>query len=389
MREFVRIFDDCFNSLVIADFKCLCNHGGYLAYDIPDSLTNGQFHSILTNIFEKSANGLVVGETSGCGKYVVLQEHYGRVGNLCGEVSGLAFPKSEILLTILENNFDRPTHGVNLIGFVEPKVCIGGKHSTPWGALAAAHVKQTYGHIINESINNNIIAAVSTTVLHALDLGGKFGDDCLGRNLFAILLKGKPHAFLSHLYHAEIVAFDASGLDEAENIFASEPTVSEQIIETVSVLYSPSDHLFEKLDLTHGVVAHTLCRRTFLVSNFLKTVFQFGIRHGMIALFARLADYIKINDVLAFAVTDGEYQRLEPQYHLVGYMAEDTSNFLGVEASLRVIRIIGNETNRIVGMVGANRNPAPELAGDVIGYFTPVKTVVIEKPIEDILRGAA
>lgn len=389
MREFVRIFDDCFNGLVIADFECLGNHGGNLTYYIPDSLTNGQFHRILTHIFEQSAYGLVVGEPSGGGKYVVLQEHYGRVGNLRGEVSGLAFPKSEILLTVFENHLDRPTYGVDLIGFVETKVCVGGEHSAPRCTFAAPDVEQPHGHIIDESIDNNIIAAVFTTVPHALGLGGKFGDDCLGRNLFPIFPKGKAQAFLSHLYHAEIVASDASGLDEEENVFAGEPTVSEQIIETVSIPYRSSDHLFEKIAFAHGIVLHALCCRTFLITHFPKTAFQFGIGHGVIALFARLADNFKIKDMLTFAITDGECQRLEPQHHPVGYMAEDASNFLSVEASLRVIRIIGNETHRIVGMVGANRNPAPELAGYVIGYFTPVKTVVIYKPVEDILRSAA
>lgn len=389
MREFVRIFDDCFNSLVIANFECFSDDGGYLTYYFPDSLTNGQFHSILTHVFEKSTDSLVVGEPSGCGKYIVLQKHNGRMGNLCGEVPGLAFPQSEILLAVFKNHLYRPTHGVNLISFVEVKICVCGKHSAPWGTFAAAHIKQTHGHVIDESVHYNIVAAMFTTVLHALGFGGTLGYDCLGRNLVTILLKGKPHAFLSHLYHAEIVAFNASGLDEAYNVFAGEPTVSKQIIKTVSVFYGSPDHILEEFDFTSGVVLHALCRRTFLITRFLKTTFKLGVGHGMITLLARLSDKFKIKDLLTLTITDGEHLRLESQHHLVGHMAEDTANLFGVQSSLWVIRIIDNEAHGVAGVVGANRNLAPELAGYVVHDFTPVKTVIIDEPVEHILRCAA
>ena len=106
MREFVRVFDDSFDGLVIAYFECLGDDGCYFAYDFPNSLAHRQFHRILTDILEQTSDSLIVGESSGGGEDVILKEDNGGMGNLGRKVAGLAFAKAEILFAVFENYFD-------------------------------------------------------------------------------------------------------------------------------------------------------------------------------------------------------------------------------------------------------------------------------------------
>lgn len=235
MREFVRIFDDGFNGLVVADVKSFGYDGGNLAYDFPDSLAYGQFHRVLTDILEQSSDCLISGKPSGCGEYVVLNESNGGMCNLRGEVAGLAFAEAEILLAVLENHFDRPAHRINFVRLVEVKGGVCGKYAAPWGVFATPHIKQTHCHVLNERVHDNIMATVPTAILHSLELGGTFADDGFGRKFLSIFAWGEPHAFLPQFDHAEIMAFDSSGLYEAYYVFACEPTVRQKIIESTAV----------------------------------------------------------------------------------------------------------------------------------------------------------
>ena len=389
MREFIRIFDYGFNSLVIADVECFSYDRGYLAYDFPNSLTNGQLFSILTDILEQSSDCLIIGESSGRGEYVVLKKSNCRMSYLCGEVSGLAFSKAEVLLAVLEYHFDGPAHCINLIRFVEVKRSICCKDATPWGILAASHIKQAHSHIINESVHDNIMAAVSAAILHALGLGGTLADDGFGRKLVTILDEGESHALFAHFNHAEIVTFDSSCLDKPNYFLARKPTVSQKVIEPISVLDGSADHIFEQFNLALDIILHAFGCGAILVALLLKPTAEFGRRHGMITTLAGFSNKLEINYHLALSIADGKHQRLESKCHFMSNMTKNTANLLGMYTSLGIICIINNETDRMIGMVCANRYLAPKLSGDMVHDFAPIKIVVVDKPIKHVLRRSA
>lgn len=389
MREFIRIFDDGFNSLVIADVECFSYDRGYLAYDFPNSLTNGQLFSILADILEQSSDCLIIGESSGRGEYVVLKKSNCRMSYLCGEVSGLAFSKAEVLLAVLEYHFDGPAHCINLIRFVEVKRSVCCKDATPWGILAASHIKQAHSHIFNERIHNNIMTAVPAAVFHALGLGGTFADDSFGRKLVTILTERESHALFAHFNHTQIMTFDSSCLDKPNCFLARKPTVSQKVIEPISVLDGSADHIFEQFNLALDIILHAFGCGAILVALLLKPAVEFGRRHGMIAALARFSNKLEINYHLALTIANGKHQRLESKYHLMSNMAKNTTNLLGMHSSFGIIGIINDTTDRMPGMVSANRHLAPKLSGDMVHDFAPIKIVVVDKPIKHVFRRTA
>lgn len=389
MREFIRVLDDCFNDHIVAGLEHFGNDGGNLTNYSPYFLTDGQLHGFLTYILEETTDCLVVGKASGCGEYVVLQECNGGMGNLGGEVTGLAFAEAKVLLAIFENHLDRPTHGVDFVCLGEVKGGVSCHYSAPWGVFAAAYIEQANGHVLKVCIHDNIMTAEPAAVLHSLGVGRTFGDDGLGRYPVTIFGEGESHTFLPHLNHSEIMAFNSSSFDKTDDILAGKPAVSQKIIKSVAVFYRPSHHLFEKLDLASGVVLHSHCGLASLVAFFLESPVQLSHRHGMVPTFAWFPDKFKINDVLTFPIGDGKHERLKTKYHPVGDMAEDTAYLLSMCSALGVVRIINYEANGIPGMVGPHSDPAPELASDVVHNPAPVKTVVVDESIKHILRCAA
>lgn len=389
MSEFVRIFDYGFNGLVVSDVESFGDDGGYLAYDFPDPLAYGQFHRVLTDILEQPSDCLISGKPSGSGEYVVLKESNGGMSNLCGEVAGLAFAEAEILLAILENHLDRPAHRIKFIRLVEVKGGVCCKYAAPWGVFATPHIKQTHCHILNERVHDNIMAAVPTAILHPLGLGGTFADDCSGRKFLSFFAEGESHAFFSHFNHAEIMAFDSSGLYEAYDVFACEPTVSQKIIKSISVFDGPAYHIFEQLYFALGIVLHAFGSWTFLVAFFLKPAVQLCLRHGMVAILARLSDKFKINHHLTLSVAYGKHQRLESEYHLMCDVAKNATNLLSMNTTLGIVGVIHNKTDWMVGMISADSDLAPKLPGDMVHDFAPVETIVVDESIENILRCAA
>lgn len=389
MREFVRVFDDCFNRFVVADIKCLGDDRGYFTYDFPDSLAYGQLLRLLTYISEQSANCLIIGESTGNGEYVVLQERNCGVGDLRRKITGLAFTKSEVLLAVLENHLDRPSHGIDFICFVKVKGCVSGQHPAPRGSLVTAHIEEPHGYVVDKSIHNDIIAAMVSAVSQSFGFCLPFCNDGLGRCFFATPDHRKPHAFFAHFNHAEVITFYVPCLDEPDDFFACKPAVSQQIIKAVTILYGTLDHLLEKFNLTFYIVIGPLGRCTVLIPFFGESAFEFGFRQGMAAILPGLSNNLKINDHLGLFVAYGQNERLEAQYHLMGDMAEDAANLFGMNAPFGIIGIVHNQVYWATRVVGSHVYAPPELSGYMVHDFAPVKGVVIHESIEHIFRRAA
>ena len=126
MTEFVRPIQERIEDFLILDIEALRNHADYLKYHIPDSLSESELHATFDSIIEESAHGLIVREALGGGEQIVLHGRDCSHGNLRGEVAHLVLSESQVLLALLEYDFQRPTSGVNPIGLEEIELAIGG-----------------------------------------------------------------------------------------------------------------------------------------------------------------------------------------------------------------------------------------------------------------------
>lgn len=392
MGEISGIGDDLFDDILAADLKGRGDVIHYFAYDLPYPFAYRQFPGVLTDVLEKSADGLVGGEASGDGEYVVLDEGDGGMGDLGGEVPGLAFPESQVLLGFLENHLDGPSHGVDPIGRVEVKGSVGRDDSAPGGALGAAHVEQPYRDAVHKGVHREIAAPVETACPDGILSGGVSRYQCLGGELLAATppFKGKAQGSLPHPYHSEIMASDAACRDELQDLPACEPAVGQEVIEPAASLYRPSDHILEKLYLASGIVGDAVRRRGVLPPVLLDVPAPgLLVRQGMRPLPARLSDELVVDDHLAPSVADGEHQGLEAEYHPVGDMAEHPPDVFGVYAPLWIIGVIHYGAYRSPRTLAARLHPSPELPRDVVRYPAPVEAVVVHEAVEDILARTA
>ena len=116
MTEFVRPIQERIEDFLILDIEALCNHADHLKYHIPDSLSESELHAALDSITEESAHSPVVREALGGGEQIVLQSR----------AAHLVLSESQVLLALLEYDFQRPTSGVNPVGLEEIELAIGG-----------------------------------------------------------------------------------------------------------------------------------------------------------------------------------------------------------------------------------------------------------------------
>ena len=126
MTEFIRSIHKRIKDLFILDTEAQCNLADHLKHYIPDSLGESKFRATLGSILEECTHGLVVREPSGGREQIVLHGRDSGHCNLRREVAHLVLSESEILLTLLEDHFQRPAHRINPVGFEEVYLAVGG-----------------------------------------------------------------------------------------------------------------------------------------------------------------------------------------------------------------------------------------------------------------------
>ena len=102
MIEFVRAIHKQVEDVLILDAEALCNLLNQLQESIPYPVGDAEFLSAEDSIAEESADGLVVSESLGYGKKVILHGRDSRAGNLGGKVPHLVLAQAEVLLAILK-----------------------------------------------------------------------------------------------------------------------------------------------------------------------------------------------------------------------------------------------------------------------------------------------
>lgn len=386
-----RIIYDFFNHLDTVESKklseALCN----VANNIPYSFADRHFLGVLTYILKKTPNCLIVGEASGYGEYVVLDERECGVCYLGGEVSGLAFSEAKVLLTVLEDHLNRPSHGIYPIGPVEVNGTVCGDDAIPWGTAGGAHIEESYSCAVHKRIHHDVVAAMEPAVFERALFILISGDQGLGGELLplAVTLKRETHGPLSHPYHTKIMTGDTACGDETQDLPACKPTVREQIVKPVTVFYGPVDHLLEKGYLAFCIVLNAFGGLCVLASPFLLIPSgQLLLRHGVAVVLSGLAYELMVYDHLASSVAYRKDKSLEAKYHPVGDMAEHAPDFFCVYASLGLVCVIHDHADWKSSVVGTVIDLSPELAGNVVQYPAPVEIVVVHKTVENVLAGA-
>ena len=164
MTEFVRPIHEHIKDLFILDIEALYDFSYNLKYYIPDSLRESKFHAPFGSIHKESSNGFMVGEAFSRGEDVVL---HGRDGGHCylrGEVPHLVLAQSEVLLALLEDDFQGPTSGVNPVGFKEVKLAIGGNESVPLSPLVTLAEEQADVALCKGHVNRDVIASQTAAI---------------------------------------------------------------------------------------------------------------------------------------------------------------------------------------------------------------------------------
>ena len=216
----------------------------------PDSFTDSQFVAVLIGLSEEFAYGLVVHETLHGREYVVLECHEGRACYLRSEVGRLALAKAEQSLTLLEDDLLRPASGVNSVCLEESQREVCREQSAPRPSLAATDEEQADLGVCKDDIGTDVPALELAAVLLAPFV--QFLDNGRSGEVFAFkAILGLT--FFPDLYHADVVASDMTGADEAYYLGAGKPAVSQYISEAYLMLDSPANHLYGEVNLAHGI----------------------------------------------------------------------------------------------------------------------------------------
>lgn len=220
------------NSLIdifISQSEEFRNRNDQFLHDAPYPFCNGQFQRALGCVLKKFTHGFVCSKPLHQGKNVVLQSHQGYRRDLRGEVAGLAFAQPQQPLRLLEHDLPRPPLGINPVRFKELKPYIRGHQVVPCTPLASPDKVQVHLGVRKGHVRHNVMATQSPAVL-PLALPVKVLDQ--GRRSIGLPVQTVfCHTVFSHLDHAQVIALDARGADEPDDILTREPAVCQHIPE--------------------------------------------------------------------------------------------------------------------------------------------------------------
>ena len=382
MTEFVRPIQERIEDLLILDIEALCDFADNLQYHIPDSLSESKLHATHGSILKESANGLVVGEASCRREQIVLHARNGSHGNLRGEVAHLVLSQTEISLTLLKDDFQRPAFGINPVGFEEVHLAVGGDEPVPLSPLAALAEKQADIAAGKDHVHSDVPASQTTAVLASLFGVVEKSDELVGSVLLTFIYVLR----LAHLDHTKIVASDVSGSDEQDDFCTGKPTVGQHIVEMDLTLDDAAYHLNHQGNLALVVFLNPPggmgAFRMFLGETGVKLL----LLQSVVPLLAFLTDKGEVKQHLADTVGNADEQPLETEHHRVCDMRVYLTDKLRLDTTFGIVRIIYHQTYWLCAV----RSPlllglVPELKRDNSKNPAPVIRLVGDKSVEHIL----
>ena len=382
MTEFIRPIHKHIKDLFILDIETLCDFADELKYHIPDSLSESKFHATHSSILKESANGLVVGETSCRGEQVVLHGRNGCHGNLRGEVAHLVLSQTEISLTLLKDDFQRPALGVDPVGLEEVYLAVGGDESVPLSPLAALTEKQTDIATSEAHVHSDVPASQTTAVFASLLRVVEESNKLVGGVFLTFICVLR----LAHFDHTKIVASDVTGSDEKDDLRTGKPTIGQHVVEVDLALDDATYHLNHQRNLALVVFLDTLGCVGVLVVFLGETGVKLLLLQAVIPLLASLADKGKVEQHLAHAICDADEQALEAEHHRVCHMGVYLADKLRLNAPLGIVRVVHHQAD---GFRAVARpfllNLIPKLERNGGKNLAPVIRLIGKKPIEHVL----
>lgn len=382
MIEFVRAIYKRIEDVFILDAEALCNLLNQLQESIPYPFGYAELLSAEDGITEETADSFIVREPLGYGEKVILHGGNGRAGNLGGEVAHLVLAQTEVLLAILKDNFQRPTHRVNSDGLLEVQAGVGSDDAVPVGFLVALTEEQPHVTSGKLDIHRDIVvaeltapvASVFRTVEH---LGELFGCVLL---TFIYILR------LAHFYHAQIVALDVAGRDELDDLGTCEPTVGQHIVEVNLLLDDALDHFNHQRNLASVVLLDALGCRAVGCMFLGETCVELLLLQTVVTLLPLLTKKAEVKQHLCLAVGDAEEESFEAEHHCMCDMRIDLPDELRLDATLGIVGIVNHQTDRGVAVRRALLSGLlPQLQRDDFENPSPVVLLVGKESVENVL----
>jgi len=191
--------------------------------------------------------------------------------------------------------------------------------------------------------------------------------------------------FLPDFYHTQVMTSDMSGADKTNDLRAGEPTVGQYIIKTDTFSDGTGYHGYHQLDLTLFIFGCSGSHWRFLIPLFSIAGGKFLTTHTVVFLFTFFAKEGEVKNKLTFTISNTQEKRFEAKDSFVLQMRIHSANILYAFPCFWEIGIVHHQTDRILMMVTSHTDLVPYLKGEVVKYFTPVKSVTINKPIENVL----
>ena len=382
MLKFIRTVDKSLEDFFILDLKTLGNLIDNVDDHSPDAFRYGKFNRVSCHFAKESAYSLIGRESSCRGKYVVL--HGGDCGacNLRGEVTHLILPETEIPFTVLEYDFQRPTHGIDAVGFLEFKFRVSCNQRVLVRLLISLCKEQAYLTTSELNIHDDVVATKTAAVLASLLGMVKKSDKRLSGIVLAIVVV----LCLAHLNHTKVVTLDMAGGNELDDLGTCEPTVCEDVVKVYLSGNKTLYHLYHERNLALVILFDTHCCMAILLAVLNKPSIKLLLLKVVRAILAFFADKTEVHEHLGGTISNTKEQSLEAENHLVLNVGEHLSNHLGLDASLRIVRVVNHQTyGSLVIPLCTRLSLVPELSCDIDEDFAPVIVLSRKKTIEHVL----
>lgn len=381
MAQFIRPVDKHVEDLLVFYVEALGYFPDEFHHHIPYFLRDSKLDAVRSRVLEETADGLIVGETPCRRKQVVLHGCYGRHGDLRGEVAHLVFPKSEILLAVLEHDFQRPPHGIYLVGLKEVELAVGSDKPVPLRPFAAPAEEKADISVCELHVYGDIVASQHTAVLAPFLGLVEESHELVCRMLLAFIHILGP----AHFDHAEIVALCMPGCDELDDFGTGEPAVCQNVVEVYLVLDDAAYHLYHQRDFALVILLYALGGVGLLGVFFGEPCVKLILLQSVILFLALLSDKREAKQHLAPAVSDAKEKSLEAEYHGVRHMGEYLSDKFCLETTLREVGVINHQTYGICLLTCAVLlYLAPKLPGNNGENLTPVIGLLGKESVERV-----
>lgn len=386
MGKLFRLIDYSVVDFLICDVEDAGHGNDHLHNCAPNSFHYCQFHCSGAGFSEQGSYSFICIKPPYDGQKVVLYSGKRSACNLGCKIPRLTLAESQQALAVLEHDFQRPSLGINPVGFEELQLKVCGDQSVPCALPAASYEEKADLGVRKDDISHGVVAFELAAVPDLLPSLKKF-DKCGGSKVIAFKTVFGA-SLLANLNHTEVVTADMPACGEPYYISAGKPAVSQNVAETHTFPYGAPYHVNGKFDLALTVFVDTFLDGSVFRACLAVSSGKFLCRHTEVAFLAGLAQQGEVKHHLAYAVSDGKRKGLETKDGLVLNMREDTTHKFETLPGLAEISIIDYQAGGAVLVVAADTYPGPQLKGKVVQQLAPVDSGILDETVEHVFSTA-